>query len=235
MFRMDNNRHIRITRVWADVSLQMVMADYFHKSDRVLVFQHTPDSGASREHVHIFCFDLSTKPDTIRETLRKYIPSKMDLCVKTRAGKKNDIEITDQGAYDYASRYGQIKPVWTKGYTDDELTKLYDASLLKAAEIKTKREENVVYAIREVVKVDQVYNRLIEESTLYIPAETRKAMTLQDWKRWVVMNYFKAGKPAPRTADGNRYAYSLMMTSKYDFSNPESYPPLTALTTDYNA
>lgn len=232
---MENNRHIRITRVWADVSLQMIMADYFHKSERVLVFQHGPDSGAARDHVHIFCFGLDTKTDTIRETLRKYIPAKMDLCVKQRAGKKNDIELTDQGAYDYASRYGQIKPSWTKGYTDDELKQLFDCSLLKAEEIKTKREQSVIYAVREVVKVDQVYNRLIEEATHNIPSDSRKAMTLTDWKRWVVFNYLRAGKPAPRTADGNRYAYSLMMSFKYDIINDPKSAPLEAFTTDYNA
>lgn len=230
---MENNRHIRITRIWADVSIQMIMADYFHKSSRVLVFQHGPDSGASREHVHIFCFGLDTKTDTIRETLRKYIPGKMDLSVKNKAGKKNDIEITDQGAYNYASRDGLIKPVWSKGYTDDEMSQLLEASLLHAAEVKTKREENVIYAIREVVKVDNVYNRLVEEAHHNIPDEARKAMTLLDWKRWVVMNYLRAGKPAPRTADGNRYAYSLMMSFKYDLINKPLECPLSALTTDY--
>lgn len=157
----------------------------------------------------------------------------MDLSVKTRAGKKNDIEITDQGAYDYASRYGQIKPTWQKGYTDDEMKQMFDASLLKASEIKTKREETVIYAIKEVVKVDQVYNRLVEEAHHNIPDDARKAMTLLDWKRWVVMNYLRAGKPAPRTADGNRYAYSLMMSFKYDLINDPLGCPLSALTTDY--
>lgn len=159
----------------------------------------------------------------------------MDVCVKTRAGKKNDIEITDQGAYNYASRDGLIEPCFTRGYTVDEIKQLQDCATLARKEKEKKREDTIIYSIREVVKVDQVYNRLIEESMLYIPEATRKAMSLADWKRWVVMNYFKAGKPAPRTADGNRYAYSLMMTSKYDFTNPDMYPPLTALTTDYNA
>lgn len=232
---MESNRHIRITQIWADVSLRLVLADYISQANRVIAFQHNADKETSRDHIHVFFFGMDIQAESMRKYLRKYVPGKMDLCVKTRAGKKNDIEITDQGAYNYASRDGIIQPCFVKGYTEDELAQMQECADLNRKEKEKKREDTIIYSIREVVKVDQVYNRLIEESTLYIPAETRKAMTLVDWKRWVVMNYFKAGKPAPRTADGNRYAYSLMMTSKYDFSNPESYPPLTALTTDYNA
>lgn len=231
---MNDNRHIRITRVWADVSIQMIMADYFHKSDRVLIFQHGPDNGAAREHIHIFCFGLTTKQDTIRETLRKYVPGKMDLCVKSKAGRKNDVELTDQGAYNYGSRDGVIKPVWSKGYTDQELDELYKCAEHNRAEKQKNNESKVIYAIQEVVKVDRVYLRLIEEAHHYIPEDARKSMTLTDWKRWVVMNYLRAGKPAPRTADGNRYAYSLMMSFKYDLINNPMECPLTALTTDYN-
>lgn len=229
----DNNRHIRITRIWADVTIQMIMADYIQKSERVLIFQHGPDNGANRDHIHIFCFGLTTKPDTIRETLRKYVPARMDLSVKAKAGKKNDIEITDQGAYNYASRDGVIKPAWTKGYTEEELQQLYDCAENLRVEKQKNKESTVVYAIREVVKVDQVYNRLVEEAFHYIPETARKEMTLVDWKRWVVLNYLRAGKPAPRIADGNRYAYSLMMTYKYDVINKPQDVPLEELGTNY--
>lgn len=210
-------RHVRITRLWADVSLQMILQDYLQKATRVLMFQHSPDNGASRDHIHVFFFGLDTKPDTIRETLRKYIPARMDLCVKTKAGKKNDIDITDQGAYNYGSRDGSITPCYTKGYTLEELNQLQDAAELNRQLIEKRRSETIIYSVKEVVKVDNVYNRLYE-SAYQLP--NRYDMSLSDWKKWIVFQYLRAGKPAPRTADGNRYAYSLYMNMKYNFDDP---------------
>lgn len=231
---MSDNRHIRITRIWADVSVQMILSDYINDSERVLIFPHAKDSGAARDHIHAFFFGLKTKPDTIRERLRKYVPGKMDLSVKTRAGRKNDLEITDEGAYNYASRDGIISPVFTKGYTEDEIRELQSRAELKREEIKKVREETVIYSIREVVKVDKVYIRLCQEAHA-IPENDRKNMTLTDWKKWIVLNYLKAGKPAPRTADGNRYAYSIYMSYKYDLFKEKAMDiPLYELTLDYN-
>lgn len=203
----------------------MILASYLAAATRVLAFQHNADKETSRDHIHIFFFGLDVQADSIRKYLRKYVPSTMDLCVKTRAGKKNDIELTDQGAYNYASRDGILSPVFTKGYTQDELDQLKNCADLNRQEKEKKREETIIYSVKEVIKVDQVYNRLYEQAMLYIPEKDRKEMTLTDWKRWVVMNYFRSGKPAPRTADGNRYAYSLMMMTKYDFENSDQYPP----------
>lgn len=227
---MENNRHVRIHRIWADVSTMMILQDYIEKSERVLLFQHGPDNGAARDHVHVFFFGLTTKPDTIRETLRKYVPGKMDLCVKTKAGKKNDIDITDQGAYNYGSRDGKITPVYTKGYTLEELNLLQDTAELNGKLVEQRRAETIVYSVREVVKVDNVYNRLFEEAH-HLPR--RKEMTYNEWKKWIVFQYLKAGKPAPRTADGNRYAYSIYMNMKYNFNDINSEIELADLTTNY--
>lgn len=222
-------RHIRITRIWADVTTMLIVQPYIDKSERVMIFHHSPDSGAARDHIHMFAFGLDVKPDTIRETLRKYVPGRMDLSVKTKAGKKNDIEITDQGAYNYASRDGRIKPCYTKGYTEDELAQLHGAAEQLAKEKEDKRTSTIVYSVREVVKVDNVYNRLFEEAHA-VPG--CKTMTLVAWKKWIIFQYLKAGKPAPRTADSNRYAYSIYMNMRYNFDTIKDYTECD-LPTDY--
>lgn len=63
------NFQFRASRDWCDVS--GVYAYFTTVCEKIAVFEHTADSGCSRNHFHIYCFGTKVGEDTVRKRLKK--------------------------------------------------------------------------------------------------------------------------------------------------------------------
>lgn len=195
---------IRITLMFA-AALELIK-DYVDRCTQVLCFEHEADEDVSRTHCHFYLFDLSlSRPDdALRDHLRKMGMPKSDFMVGLSAGKQKR-SITPEGAYIYGTKNTAIEPTLTKGFSDEEL---YGFKEVAAHYYKPKHEKVVILHVSEQ-KPDNVWSYYIEKMLRGDPL--MKTWDITMFKRWICADYLNRLRPVPRTADLNRYAFSLWM------------------------
>lgn len=208
---------IRITLMYA-AALELIK-DYVDRCLCAMAFEHQADEDVSRTHCHFYLFDLnlSRPDDAIRDHLRKYLP-KTDFMVGLSAGKKHR-QITPEGAFIYGTKQTGIEPSLWKGlsmplqYYKDEAAKFY----------APKEQKAVILHVTEQ-KPDNVWDHYYEKMLRGDPV--MKSWDIPMFKRWICADYLNRCRPIPRTADLNRYAFSLWMLRYHIGSDPEQDTPL---------
>lgn len=226
---------LRISRSWEELKDQYYIQHYLNTAKQSFIFQHDADDDVKRTHCHIYLFGFGLKKQSIHEYLKKYLSGNKDFAMSQTCGhKKRDLDI--KGAWTYGTTDKYLEPVFTNNIQPDVLTWLRIQAIEfynKINEAKeTKKGVEIIEVVIEKEKQDNMYNRLLEDAHREFTREQLKSRIHLEWKRWVVLHYLKRGKPAPRVADGNRYAYSLWMTFKHDVINNPQGVPLDAIGLD---
>lgn len=187
-------------------------------------------------HYHIYLFGLDRKPDSLRKTLGKYLPTKECYSVGTTAGKKRE-PIDPRIAYQYGTEKTLTPPVWTKGY-DEQVLERYrfssEAFYRQQERVHTARNEvvtEVMVVTEEKVKTDRVWERLIEDVIRNPEKYENKAV--HRIKSMIAVSYLNNLKAIPRNADLHRYATSIYHIVRHGMHRQEHKIPDDALDREY--
>lgn len=220
---------VRITLCFTTV-LEL-LRDYIEQSARVLIFLHEKGdhnkkgSKIERTHCHVYLFDLPHQrpDDAVREHIGKYsgLP-KSDYSCKTTCGKMKK-GITPEGAYVYGTTKFLKDPSLVKGFEDHHV-QLYKE--LAEKHYAPKEEQDSPLVVIQQVRPDLVWQRFFEKMVREPPDSEMKNWGQSDFKKWIMADYLNRFKPIPRTADLNRYAFSLWMLKHIIGKAPDEESPL---------
>lgn len=211
---------IRIDEGFSRISF---IQDWLNDAEKGFAFEHNKPGN---RHYHVYLFGLQRNPDAMRKHIGKFIPDKERYMVGTTCGGKKKIKITPEGAYQYGSTKNGIMPIWTKGFTLEEIEQYHNnaAEYYKPMEVTLVTKED-----HYVIRPDRVWERLHSNVADYAD------MTVARIKSKIAVDYLNNGKAIPRSADLHRYATSLYYLNKYRKEQPGDVKiPDTALETEYS-
>lgn len=198
--------------------------DWISSCREGFAFHHDlPDNS----HYHIYLFGLEREADSMRKHLKRYMIDKTKYSVSTTAGGRKRLPILPQLAYQYGTTDSLLSPVWSKGYTDEQLECFKDCATRHYDEVKNPPPptEGVLITREEhyVVRPDRVWERLSAKSEDYAD------MTVRGIKSKLCAEWLNAGRAVPRPSDLHRYAVSLFLLNKYQGEVPDdAYAKLEA-------
>jgi len=209
--------------------------DWLDISPRGFAFEHEPNP--DNHHYHIYLFGIPRKdPTPMRRYLGRYLPTKECYSVGITCGKEKKA-IVDKLAYQYGTTDKLLDPVWSKGFSKEELYKfeIEAAAHYKQKEDRQNRNKQVVTEIlvinEEKLKPDRVWERLmmelIENPTKY------DGKSVHQIKSMISVEYLRKLKAIPRPSDLHRYAVSLFHIVKYEAHIKEAEIPDDALESEY--
>lgn len=208
------NLQIRLRTMTAFMSLEFIQS-YLNGCIEGFAFEHNkPDN----HHYHIYLFGIDIKPDSVRKTLSKYMPSKETWSVSTTAGGSKRLPLDPRIAYQYA-KCPSSNPtlVWSKGLEQQTLERFdLSAEAFYAQEEKRRKDKNAVLTEilvinNEKVKTDKTWERLVNE--MIQNPDKYRGKTVPQIKSQIAVDYLRNLKAVPRTADLHRYAISLYYIS----------------------
>lgn len=214
---------IRIHKTFEEIDNQF--AKYKYESSKSFGFQHEADEEVERTHCHLYFFGLKKHRTTVDQFMRERFKGNSEFSVSQTCGK-NKRELDIVGAWIYGTTEKLIEPKFTHGLIEEEILYLqYKAeefwtSYRKAQEAKKKTFE-IMEIVIEKEKKDNVFANYLEK--VWTNPECLH-WTQSDFKRWIIADYLRQCKPAPRVMDLNRYAYSLFMLrdkNKTEFTRHE--------------
>lgn len=221
---------IRVPDAFGDIHY---IQHWLDESPKGFAFEHDL---SGNHHYHIYLFGLERKPDPMRKYLGKYIAQKENYAVGITAGKKKE-PVIDWLAYQYGATDKLIKPVWFKGYSDEQLNLFHEGAERFYAQQK-QRYERRNQVITEILvieehkeKPDRVWQNLIEE--LIHNPEMYDGKQIHQIKSMISVGYLKKLKAVPRPSDLHRYAISLYYIVKYELHIKEADIPMNALDDEY--
>lgn len=176
-------------------------------------FQHEADNEVSRQHTHLYFFDLVKTKQTLSEVIgKRFGKGNGNFSVSQTCGKdKRRLDII--GAWIYGTTEYLYEPKFTWGLTDEQIAYLKERAAAFWADVeRAKAQKNTVVQLVEVVvekeKQDNVFRKYLEK--MWNTPETI-SWTQARFKKWIIADYLSQCKPCPRALDLNRYAYSLWM------------------------
>lgn len=179
--------------------------DWLAAVPRGFAFKHNKPGN---HHYHVYLFGLERNTDAMRRHIGKYL-AKECYSVSTTAGGKKRLPITVEGAYQYGTESTLDDPVWSKGFSLDELKTYHGMAekYYKPIPIIARPEDGNVKEV--VLKVDRVWERLRDHREEY------EGKTIKAIKSKLCAEWLNDGKAIPRPSDLHRYALSLFMLNKY--------------------
>lgn len=212
-------------RIRTDMPFSEIMCiqNWLQTAPSGFAFNHAKEGN---NHYHIYLFDFPTQPDSLRKTLHNYY-QKTEFSVSTTAGKSKE-KILPILAWQYATEDKLLKPVWTKGFSEENLSAFtthatdYYESMKKELGPLTLVTKHDHY----VVRPDRIWERL------YAKHKDYQHLSLAQIKSKIATEWLNAGKAMPRPSDLHRYAMSLKWLNKYqgkeipEFAMQEEFDPL---------
>lgn len=221
---------IRIPDAFGDIEF---IKHWLDETSKGFAFEHDL---SGNHHYHIYLFGLDRKPDPMRKHLGRYMSKKENYAVGVTAGKKKE-PVIDWVAYQYGTTDKLIKPVWTKGFSDEQLNRFHDGAERFYAQQKAKhdRRNQVITEIlvieKEKEKPDRVWQHLMED--LIRNPDMYDGKQIHQIKSMISVSYLRRLKAVPRPSDLHRYALSLYYIVKHELHVKEADIPLDALDNEY--
>lgn len=204
------NLQIRLRTMTPFTSLEFIQS-YLNGCVEGFAFEHNkPDN----HHYHIYLFGIDIKPDSVRKTLQRYMPTKETYSVATTAGGSKRLPLDPRIAYQYA-KCPDSNPtlIWSRGF-DQATMERYElaANAFYEQQEKRRTERNAVLTEvlvinNEKIKQDRTWERLMNEM-IENPGKYR-GKTVPQIKSMIAVDYLRQLKAVPRPSDLHRYAISL--------------------------
>lgn len=131
--RKAKNWHVRITRSWSDLSGVIIrMAEF---GPITAAYEHTPDQGCKRQHIHILFYSSTFAVNTVKDWIKKiFKPEAHDWRFKTTykinkgTPQEQEVPITE-ASYPQLITYmskGKLEPKYVKGIEMDNVRHFRD-------------------------------------------------------------------------------------------------------------
>lgn len=201
------NIQLRVTLPWEQVVDALNDGDYLTRCDAYMVFEHPKDEKVSRTHTHVYMFNhISSRiDDNLRDFFQKRGLPKSDY-MASRKCKKGQID--PMKAYQYGTTCNLFDIKTFNGFTEEQLKSFQKSAEEYYDALKKQSVDRITIIEKVEQKPDLVWNRFFEK--MLRSPEVRE-YSLDQFKRWIMADYLNRCKPIPRTADLNRYAFSLWM------------------------
>lgn len=170
--------------------------------ERMAVFQHDPDSGCSRTHIHILIEGCSVKAEALRRALYKHLPG------ETRKG--NDLWAWEHKKWAKAHPGQQYNDnmltYMSKGTTAPSFIKNYSPELVE----QRKQQWNLTTPKPGAPK-DEKYNEWEHICRNYDLEHGTDTLTLDETRKWTFSWYWRRDGRAPLVPNYKRNAVSLFI------------------------
>lgn len=195
---------IRTDASFPDISY---ITHWLDESPRGFAFEHNKPGN---HHYHVYLFDLERNCDAMRKHLGKHLSDKQRYAVGITCGAKKKTKITPKGAYIYGTTDKLLSPIWSKGFSLEELQEYHEAAVKFYKPVPIIAHPDDAKNLPEVIyKVDRVWERLRDHREDY------QGLTVKAIKSKLAADWLNNGRAVPRSADLHRYAISLYYLNKY--------------------